>query len=280
MADSESRISASWKTISVVLPIVFAMMSTILYVLRVCASRITNGSCRVDDYLTGIGLLLSYAATGATLQTSFIDVGPAFGDSSEEESRLKYGNWLVQDFWPMSIGFIKLGVIFFLKHVFAIKTAVSRCLNSLGIFIILWMISASLISIFQCWPISYFYDEHQAGHCIPSQAFSAAIGALALLGDSALLIIPLHPIWTLKISLRQKLAATCLLSLGIFACSFRLFRVMRSEKASLDYINYLLIYQSQYQLSNSVQSQMWLLHAKSFHGRYIPHQEHQVRFQA
>lgn len=60
-----------WKTVSVVVVLVFAVLATLTYALRIYAVRISSGKFKVEDYLMGIGLLLSYGATVATILSTF-----------------------------------------------------------------------------------------------------------------------------------------------------------------------------------------------------------------
>ena len=67
MGNSEWKTNEYWKTVSVVVVLVFAGLATIAYALRMYAARISSGRFKVEDYLMGIGLLLSYGATVATI---------------------------------------------------------------------------------------------------------------------------------------------------------------------------------------------------------------------
>jgi hypothetical protein len=71
MANSEWKTNEYWKTVSVVVVLVFAGLATLAYALRMYAARISSGKFKVEDYLMGIGLLLSYGATVATILSTF-----------------------------------------------------------------------------------------------------------------------------------------------------------------------------------------------------------------
>lgn len=71
MANSEWKINEYWKTVSVVVVLAFAGLATLAYALRMYAARISSGRFKVEDYLMGIGLLLSYGATVATILSTF-----------------------------------------------------------------------------------------------------------------------------------------------------------------------------------------------------------------
>ena len=67
MANSDWKTNEYWKTVTNVVVLVFAGLATVAYALRMYAVRISSGKAKVDDYFMGIGLLLSYGATVATV---------------------------------------------------------------------------------------------------------------------------------------------------------------------------------------------------------------------
>lgn len=71
MANTEWKTDEYWKTVSTVVVLVFAGLATLAYALRMYAVRISSGKFKIEDYLMGIGLLLSYGATVATVVSTF-----------------------------------------------------------------------------------------------------------------------------------------------------------------------------------------------------------------
>ncbi|RFU31621.1 hypothetical protein B7463_g4708, partial [Scytalidium lignicola] len=222
MASSEGTTDEYWKTVSVVVVVVFAGLATLAYALRMCAAKISSGKFKVEDYLMGMGLLLSYGATVATVFNAFNGVGvPSKELPPAKKHRLDYvrlrGSWIIQKFWPTSMAFIKISIIFFLRSLFGARPIVRRLLHVLSVIIALWATAALLTNIFQCSPPSYYYNKNQKGHCMPGQKqFFMAMGSLALIEDTVILLIPMPTVWTLKVKLRRKIAVTLILSLGSF----------------------------------------------------------------
>lgn len=71
MTNSDWKTDEYWKTVSTVVVLVFAGLATLAYALRMYAMRISLGKVKVEDILMGIGLLLSYGATVATVLSTF-----------------------------------------------------------------------------------------------------------------------------------------------------------------------------------------------------------------
>ena len=113
------------------------------------------------------------------------------------------------------MGFIKISIIIFLRRVFGARPIVRRCLDVIAVFVGLWAVAALLTNIFQCWPVSYYYDKDQDGHCMKGQVdFFMTMGSCSLVADVLILVVPLPSIWMLQVKLRQKIAVTFILSLG------------------------------------------------------------------
>lgn len=89
-------------------------------------------------------------------------------------------------------------------------------------FTVAWGLAAFFVNIFQCWPPQYFWLRHSVylrdsvdGTCMSGQtAFYISIGALSLVEDVCLLLLPIAVVWRLKLSTKQKLHTTALFSIG------------------------------------------------------------------
>ena len=60
------------KNITIAVPLVFAILSTLVYVVRLYARRTSAARIGVDDLLMGIGLLLSFGATAGVVWSKAI----------------------------------------------------------------------------------------------------------------------------------------------------------------------------------------------------------------
>lgn len=71
-----------------------------------------------------------------------------------------------------------------------------------------------MASLFECTPISYFWDKTQHGHCVSNPLITIGLtnGVLSAIGDVFILMMPLPVLLTLQIDSRKKWALA-----GIFA---------------------------------------------------------------
>jgi hypothetical protein len=71
-------------------------------------------------------------------------------------------------------------------------------------------------NLFQCTPVSYFWNKEQHGHCIPNALITIGMtnGVLSFVGDLVILCMPLPMIWKLQIDRRRKIALSGMFMLG------------------------------------------------------------------
>lgn len=81
-------------------------------------------------------------------------------------------------------------------------------------YIALYGIASIFVTIFQCTPISHVWDKTEHGYCISLTAFWYAGAVANIIGDVAVLILPMRPTWELAIPKRQKIGLMVVFALG------------------------------------------------------------------
>ncbi|KAL3257640.1 hypothetical protein ABHI18_006690 [Aspergillus niger] len=225
MTSEENRY---WRNVLTIVPIVGTALATLSYVLRLYSRRFTTAGLKVEDWLMGAGLLLSYCATAFVVNTAFNGVGLPVADlPPDERRRVQFASWMIQKFWAPSAAFVKISIIVFLKRLLGTVRAYAIISNILIIFISCWALTALLVNIFQCRPVQYYYNKELRGHCMSGQRqFFQTMGAISLIEDIIILCLPIPIIWGLHITFRQKFAVILLFSLGGLVCIFSLMRLI------------------------------------------------------
>lgn len=119
---------------------------------------------------------------------------------------------------------IKLSVILFYHRIFPVRR-VAVVLYIFGAFIVVWCLSALIVTVFVCRPIRYFWDKSIDGKCINFYAFILAEAILTVVTDVIILAIPMPLVWRLNITRRQKLALSGIFMLGAFVCVTSIIRI-------------------------------------------------------
>ncbi|KGO60127.1 hypothetical protein PEX2_032660 [Penicillium expansum] len=235
MANMEHKVNTYWKNVLTIVPIVGAGVATMIYLLRLYCRRMKAVGLQLEDYLMGVGLIISFAVTAFVVDTAFNGVGlPIASLPKHERQRVQFGSWMIQKFWAPSMAFVKISIVIFIKRLFGSIRAyvvISYCLVG---FIATWALAALLTNIFQCTPVQYYYNKNLKGHCMSGQVqFFQTMGSIALIEDIIILCLPIPVFWKLQINTRQKIALILVFSLGGLVCIFSLMRLIEFREFQL-----------------------------------------------
>ncbi|EAW11020.1 uncharacterized protein ACLA_066560 [Aspergillus clavatus NRRL 1] len=182
-----------WKNVLIIVPTIGAGLATLIYLLRLHARRLRHIGFLVEDVLMGIGLLLSYFLTGFVVDSALNGIGvPLDALPPHTRHRIQFDSWMIGKFWAPSMAVIKISIVLFLKRILGSVRSYEITSYCLIAFIATWATTVVLVSIFQCTPIKYYYDQSSPGHCMKGQvAFFQANGAIALAEDVVILCMPI-----------------------------------------------------------------------------------------
>lgn len=112
-----------------------------------------------------------------------------------------------------------MSIILFFRTVFGVYDSTRYILNFLAVFNVIWGIVCLCVSIWSCFPVTYYWDKSTpGGYCIKPSIYnheSLAFSVLGLVMDLAILATPQPRIWRSQIHLQQKKAITAILGVGI-----------------------------------------------------------------
>ena len=70
-------------------------------------------------------------------------------------------------------------------------------------------------TVFECTPIEKSWDQLKPGHCLIPEALPYASGAINVITDLYVLILPIPCIWSLNMRMSRKLRTLAIFSMGI-----------------------------------------------------------------
>ena len=112
-----------------------------------------------------------------------------------------------------TITIIKMSVLFLYRSIFpGRRFAIAT--NLVMVFVLAWGIATVVLAIFPCNPIHNFWDSYWPLNCVDAVKFFLWTTVLNVLSDIMILSLPLHRVWHLQMSLRQKLAVSSMFLLG------------------------------------------------------------------
>ena len=77
-----------------------------------------------------------------------------------------------------------------------------------------WAIAVEFATMFQCTPISYFWARKPPGRCINWVAFYRWASLPNILSDIIMLLLPVHSVWKVQVTFKQKMALSGLFLMG------------------------------------------------------------------
>lgn len=110
--------------------------------------------------------------------------------------------------------------------------------------------------MFQCWPISYFWNKNQKGKCIRNVLVTIGVtnGVLSFVGDLFILAMPIPMILRLQINVRRKVSLCGMFLLGGLVCLASIFRFVALARINTKDLTCMFSPSQIYCFANAVQS--------------------------
>ena len=106
--------------------------------------------------------------------------------------------WAVEIMFIITMTLIKLSMLFLYSRIFPGDTF-RTILYLAGAFIIAACVGSEGAIIFQCRPVSHFWDKNIPGaHCVSQHGVTYAPAAFNIATDIAVLVLPLPILWNLQ----------------------------------------------------------------------------------
>ncbi len=115
--------------------------------------------------------------------------------------------------WNITICFSKLSVLLMYTTVIAVRNMIIAC-RVLGVFIILWNIGGVLGALFLCRPFALNWDKTLEGTCGDNRLFYMWLGAINVVVEAVMLLLPLPFLYQLQLKTFKKLIVIGLFSVG------------------------------------------------------------------
>ncbi|KAJ9144184.1 Integral membrane protein [Pleurostoma richardsiae] len=127
--------------------------------------------------------------------------------------------------WSTGVFSVKIGILLFYWRVFPTRDFRIGVLGvaglSTGIFL-----SNFFTFMLQCSPVKMFWLPKTPGKCIDQHTFYFASAIINVVGDVAVLSLPLPVVWRLHTSRSKKWSLSFLFLLGLFVCVASVFRII------------------------------------------------------
>ncbi|UKZ66655.1 uncharacterized protein TrAtP1_007826 [Trichoderma atroviride] len=123
--------------------------------------------------------------------------------------------YVAQIFYKLTIGLTKMSIVLLYLRIFVQRWFRICCYVLLGI-VTAYAIASTLVSIFQCSPITGAWDKSSNPTCVSLTQNWYANAGYSIATDVLILLLPMQPIWASKLPLSQKRALMFVFALGSF----------------------------------------------------------------
>ncbi|KAL8339464.1 hypothetical protein RB601_005846 [Gaeumannomyces tritici] len=223
---------------------VLTAVSGVAVVLRLLPKTLPGGTADrvalgLDDLCVGLAyvLLLPMIYVAATLMVD-VGLGRDVWMLNVEQIRLCYYYfYLVEPLYFVIAALVRVAFLLFFLRAFATAGAQSKVFKRWGFratikttiaLNLLGAVAFSFAAVFQCWPISYFwdgFDREHAGSCMNNGVMMLLNSLLGIAMDSWILYLPLSQITLLTMSRPRKLQLACMFSLGFIVTIIGILRI-------------------------------------------------------
>ncbi|KAK0742072.1 hypothetical protein B0T21DRAFT_408918 [Apiosordaria backusii] len=204
---------AHWVLIPTIL---FTILCPFLLAIRIYARRATT-TLDIGDWISALALFFNIA----TNVMFFAMVRHGFGKHSDVLP--KPDLFAALQIWffgqithKIALHLTKVSLLLLYVRIFSHVRAFKLTAMSLIIFIILYMISSTIVGICQCIPVASAWDLNIPGKCLNLYIIWNMNGIVSLATDVAILILPFPLVFGLHIPLSQKVMLMPVFGLGVF----------------------------------------------------------------
>ncbi|KAI0809842.1 hypothetical protein GGR55DRAFT_679072 [Xylaria sp. FL0064] len=139
--------------------------------------------------------------------------------------------------YAVALGFIKLSIARTFQRIYFTHKFKIAAYIGMGL-VASWVLQTIFIGALICEPVQLNWDPHVRGHCGNQQAAFTSVSAVDILTDIYLLLLPMRPLYRLKVSTTQKIYLALIFSgafVTVAVTVVRLYLVFAIDYEDLSY---------------------------------------------
>ncbi|KAI1871787.1 hypothetical protein JX265_005773 [Neoarthrinium moseri] len=211
----------------VVSNIILVVLTTAWTAMRFWCRKTKGGRYYLEDWMHLGALVAFYGIVISNFMMVFVG-GSGHGLDELQPwhiVRLSKATYSVQVLYAISMGLVKISIIWMLMRIFITPTFRLVAI-AVMIFSALWIVLTILIGLLICRPIEMNWNPFTpGGSCGDQIAAFASIGIVDILNEVTILALPIPMVWKLRMPMRYKVALACVFGAGILTVTFAAVRL-------------------------------------------------------
>lgn len=198
---------------------------TTVVALRFIAAKIKKRRLRPDDWM----IVISYISTLATEALTSWAVAYGMGAHTWElntyavgvQYKVLLGSGIT---WVVATAFCKISILWFYTCIFSTK-GFKLSARILMLFVAAYAIAFFCVFLTNCQPISYQWHPVPGGHCKSITVEEITSVSANMVIDTAIVVLPMRPLWGLQMATRKKIGISILFGLGLLVVAVMGWRI-------------------------------------------------------
>ena len=122
--------------------------------------------------------------------------------------------YIAENIYVAVLAITKLSILAFYLRIFQHEKIFCIAAKTISSLIILSTFLISILTIFQCHPIPYFWNRDLKGTCIDVNALGYANSAMSIIQDVSIVALPIPVVCGLQLNLKKKVGVGIMFALG------------------------------------------------------------------
>ncbi|KAF2018549.1 hypothetical protein BU24DRAFT_418072 [Aaosphaeria arxii CBS 175.79] len=208
--------------------IAFLVLAFVSFAIRLKARKITRMRLDGSDYTCFAGLILSVGLT--VILFAVFSHGWGLDVSHFTEEYQVFAGKLMPSIiivWNTAVTCVRVSMLLFYLRIFEVSSLRPAFWIALGLNIA-GCVAICITALTICRPMNSAYKQVPGGHCGDILVFQSFTAYWNLIGDVAIVILPMPILWSLKIGTRKKIGLSIIMGLGVIICIGTIIRVIFS----------------------------------------------------
>ncbi|KFY79925.1 hypothetical protein V499_01183 [Pseudogymnoascus sp. VKM F-103] len=201
----------------IALQVVLVVFASVFYGLRIYTRARILDTIGTDDWLMGAALFFSFAlAVNTCVGTKFGWARHLSAIPRENLSPILQNIFASEILFTLTTSLVKISILFLYLRI-AVTKPWKRVIYGSIAFIVIWTIAFCALIIFQCNPVSDYWDP-SSKNCYPAEIALFLHGLTNTITDIYVYVLPMRLVWKTNLPKRKRLELVGIFGAGFLVC--------------------------------------------------------------